>query len=208
MNFDPEARGIGFVHVRRPFGKWLGDMGLIYGILAWPLVAAFAARLLDSAEPLALDRRRPRRERRRRRRSWPATTSRARWSSRIWMAVGIGAALSRELSAPLRFLWILMAGGAALLLIPEILYLKDAFDGSPLFRMNTVFKAGYQAFLLLGLAAACALPWAGVWLRRARAVGAVGGGRRGADPARPRLPLRRAATPARAASPTPRRWTA
>ena len=59
-----------------------------------------------------------------------------------------------------------MAGGAALLLIPEILYLKDAFDGSPLARMNTVFKAGYQAYLLLGLAAACALPWAGVWLRR------------------------------------------
>ena len=26
--------------------------------------------------------------------------------------------------------------------------------------MNTVFKAGYQAFLLLGLAAGCALPWA------------------------------------------------
>ena len=44
LNFDPEARGIGFVHVRRPFGKWLGDMTLIYGILAWPLVAAFAAR--------------------------------------------------------------------------------------------------------------------------------------------------------------------
>jgi uncharacterized membrane protein len=65
-----------------------------------------------------------------------------------------------------RFLWILMAGGAALLLIPEILYLKDAFDGSPLFRMNTVFKAGYQAFLLLGLAAGCALPWAGGWLPR------------------------------------------
>ena len=32
--------------------------------------------------------------------------------------------------------------------------------------MNTVFKAGYQAYLLLGLAAACALPWAGVWLTR------------------------------------------
>src|SRR4051794_17321768 len=48
LNFDPEARGIGFVHVRRPFGKWLGDMGLIYGILAWPLVGAFCARLFES----------------------------------------------------------------------------------------------------------------------------------------------------------------
>ncbi|WP_028065033.1 DUF2298 domain-containing protein [Solirubrobacter soli] len=165
LNFEPEAKGIGFVHVRRPFGKWLGDMALIYGILAWPLAGAFAARLFES------------------RNAW-------RWIGgglavgvvvgsilatddlagamvvAVWMAVGIGATLSRELIAPLRFLWILMAGGAALLLIPEILYLKDAFDGSPLFRMNTVFKAGYQAYLLLGLAAACALPWTGVWLRR------------------------------------------
>jgi YYY domain-containing protein len=165
LSFDPEARGIGFVHVRRPFGKWAGDMALIYGILAWPLVAAFAARVFDSP-------------------------NRWRWIGgglaasivvgsllagdnltgamvvAIWMAVGIGAVLDRELTAPARFLWILMSGGAALVLIPEILYLKDAFDGSPLFRMNTVFKAGYQAYLLLGLAAACALPWAGVWLRR------------------------------------------
>src|SRR3954447_15349680 len=165
LHFDPEARGIGFVHVRRPFGKWLGDMTLIYGILLWPLVAAFAARVLDS----------PNRWR------WVGGGLAASVVAgsllagdnltgamvvAIWMAVGISAVLSRELTAPARFLWILMAGGAALLLIPEILYLKDAFDGSPLFRMNTVFKAGYQAYLLLGLAAACALPWAGVWLRR------------------------------------------
>jgi uncharacterized membrane protein len=32
--------------------------------------------------------------------------------------------------------------------------------------MNTVFKAGYQAYLLLGLAAGVALPWAAVWLPR------------------------------------------
>src|SRR6185312_16238253 len=86
------------------------------------------------------------------------------------LAVGVGAgataALAPTLSAPERFLWVLIAGGLALLLIPEILYLRDAFDGSALFRMNTVFKAGYQAYLLLGLAAACALPWAAVWLPR------------------------------------------
>jgi uncharacterized membrane protein len=61
---------------------------------------------------------------------------------------------------------VLIAGGLALLLIPEVAYLRDAFDGSALFRMNTVFKAGYQAFVLLALAAACALPWAAVWLPR------------------------------------------
>jgi uncharacterized membrane protein len=74
--------------------------------------------------------------------------------------------LSPAVSAPERFLWVLIAGGLALLLIPELVYLRDAFDNSDLRRMNTVFKAGYQAYLLLGLAAACALPWAGVWLGR------------------------------------------
>ena len=31
LDFDPEARGIGVVATRRPFGKWMGDMTLIYG---------------------------------------------------------------------------------------------------------------------------------------------------------------------------------
>jgi YYY domain-containing protein len=165
LDFDPEARGIGFVHTRRPFAKWLGDLVLIYGILIWPLVAAYAAHWWDS----------PNRWR------WLGGGAAAAivvgvilagddltgaMVVAVAMAIGISAALSRELAAPVRFLWILIAGGAALLLIPEILYLKDAFDGSPLARMNTIFKAGYQAYLLLGLAAGCALPWAGVWLRR------------------------------------------
>ena len=70
------------------------------------------------------------------------------------------------MSPPARFLWVLVAGGAALLMIPELLFLRDAFDNSALERMNTVFKSGYQAFLLLGLAAGAALPWAAVWLPR------------------------------------------
>jgi uncharacterized membrane protein len=78
----------------------------------------------------------------------------------------VSAALAPEIPAPARFLWVLVAGGAVLVLIPELFYLRDAFDGSALFRMNTVFKAGYQAYLLLGLAAGCALPWAGAWLPR------------------------------------------
>ena len=51
-------------------------------------------------------------------------------------------------------------------LTPELVYVRDAFDGGDLFRMNTVFKLGYQAWLLLAIAAACALPWAGAWLPR------------------------------------------
>src|ERR1700754_3695249 len=45
LNFDPEARGIGVVHERRAFPKWLGDMSLIYGILVFPLVALYIRRV-------------------------------------------------------------------------------------------------------------------------------------------------------------------
>jgi YYY domain-containing protein len=165
LNFDPEARGVGVVHERRPFGKWLGDMALIYGILIWPLLGLYVRRLVDSP-------------------------NRGRWLGwglagavvggsllassdltgagvlAVGVAVGVSAALEPRIAAPARFLWVLVAGGAALLLIPELFYLRDAFDGSALFRMNTVFKAGYQAYLLLGLAAGCALPWAAAWLPR------------------------------------------
>src|SRR3954454_7809825 len=33
LNFTAEEHGVAFVHTRRPFMKWLGDMALIYGIL-------------------------------------------------------------------------------------------------------------------------------------------------------------------------------
>ncbi len=165
LNFNPEARGVGVVHERRAFTKWLGDMVMIYGILLWPLLAAFASRVRALEKPwLVL--------------GWggiAAVVVGALLAAdqltgvmvlAIGVAVGVGAALSPAVTAPERFLWVLIAGGLALVLIPELVYLRDAFDNSALLRMNTVFKAGYQAYLLLGLAAACALPWAGVWLGR------------------------------------------
>jgi YYY domain-containing protein len=166
LNFTPEARGVALVHERRPFTKWLGDTALIYGILLWPILAAFAGRLRALANPWRWA-------------GWGLVAAAVAGSllatSHLTgamllaggVAAGIAAALSLSLSAPERFLWVLIAGGLALLFIPEVVYLRDAFDGTPLARMNTVFKAGYQAYLLLGLAAACALPWAGVWLSRA-----------------------------------------
>jgi uncharacterized membrane protein len=82
------------------------------------------------------------------------------------LAIALAALVSRQLAAPERFLWLLVSGGLICVLLPELVYVRDAFDGTDLFRMNTVFKLGYQAWLLLAVAAACALPWAGAWLPR------------------------------------------
>ena len=49
---------------------------------------------------------------------------------------------------------------------PELLYIRDEFDDSALYRMNTVFKLYYQAWLLLGLGAIGACAWWRAWLPR------------------------------------------
>jgi YYY domain-containing protein len=177
LNFDPAARGIGGVSEHRSFAHWAGDMALIYGILAWGVLAAYAGRLLAA-------------RRRVRTAVWGAVGAAFVLSllapldlsgiALLLAALGVAvhAALTRRLPAPERFLWLLVAGGVACVLVPELVYVRDEFDGSDLYRMNTVFKLGYQAFILLAIAASCALPWAGRWLpRRAwagwAAVGAV-----------------------------------
>ena len=75
----------------------------------------------------------------------------------VLLAVALHAVFSAP--APQRAVWLLVAGGLACLLGPELLYVRDEFDGSPLYRMNTVFKLGFQAWLLLGLAGIGALAW-------------------------------------------------
>lgn len=55
------------------------------------------------------------------------------------------------------FLWCLVGTAAALIAVSERVYLRDVFDGSPSFRMNTVFKLYYQVWLLLGVATGPAL---------------------------------------------------
>jgi YYY domain-containing protein len=168
VNFDPEGHGVGVVpnDERRSFQHWLGDMVLIYGTLAWPIAAAFVARVV------AL----------RSRWTWIGGTATfllffgallatanltGALIEGVLLVIAVAAALSPRLPATERFFWVMVGGALALLVIPELLYLRDAFDHSALARMNTVFKAGYQAYLLLGLAAAVALPWAAAWLPKA-----------------------------------------
>src|SRR5579884_3520452 len=61
---------------------------------------------------------------------------------------------------------ILVIVGVAAVALPELVYLRDAFDNSALYRMNTVFKFYYQGWILLGVAAAYGAYRSWIVLRR------------------------------------------
>jgi YYY domain-containing protein len=174
LTFDPSARGLDLVDGRPPFARFLGNLALIYGIFAWLVAAAFVARLLASRRPWRTF-------------AWSAVAAIFAGSLlaladlagaallAALVVVAVGALASRSLPAAERCLWLLIAGALICVLLPELVYVRDAFAGGELYRMNTVFKLGYQAWLLLAVAAACALPWATAHLpRRAWPVWAAG----------------------------------
>ena len=183
LTFDPAARGIGVVDEGRGFARWVRDEAAAVRRArrvrrrrlrrrAGRDAAAGPQRGVDrgggAVRRLAARRARLRARRAARRRCWSSRSS------------GSGRSGRRP---PQRLVWLLAAGGVACVLGPELLYVRDEFDGSALYRMNTVFKLGYQAWLLLGLAGIGALAW---WRRVAaaprRALGLRGargrGGRR------------------------------
>lgn len=64
---------------------------------------------------------------------------------------GLAVAAAHERGA-VRLIGALFAAGFGLALVPEFLFIQDAFGN----RMNTVFKLGFQAWLFLGIASAAA----------------------------------------------------
>jgi YYY domain-containing protein len=83
------------------------------------------------------------------------------------------------------YVWCLVGLAAALVGAAEVVYLRDVFDGGAAFRMNTVFKLYYQAWLLLGVASGPALAW--LWARVAPRLAWAWAP---PDPERARLPIR------------------
>ncbi len=175
LSFDPAAKGIGWVGEGRGFAGWVRDQLLLFGSLAVFVALAFLGRLAVTRRPG-------------RNAVWIGVA--AVFAGSLLAAVdlahiallgvllvaALAAVMSPTVPSGLRAVWVLLAAGVACLLGPEVLYVRDEFDGGPLFRMNTVFKLDYQAWFLLGLAGIGALAWWRTWLPRRAArllVGAV-----------------------------------
>jgi YYY domain-containing protein len=165
FDFDPAARGLGAVTERQGFASWLADVGLVYGSLALPVLLAYLGLLLGTRAPA-------------RNAAWGAAAAVFAGSLlaaaerlhlavlALALAVALRGVLATRREPAQRAVWLVLAGGIGCLAVPEVLYVRDEFDGSALYRMNTVFKLGHQAWLLLGIGGVAALAWAAWWLPR------------------------------------------
>jgi len=86
------------------------------------------------------------------------------------LAAGTPVLLARRLPTRVWFIvWLAVLAWAVSLGV-ELIYIRDHLDGSEAYRMNTVFKFGLQAWILMAVAAGAALPWLAHGLRRAGVV--------------------------------------
>jgi YYY domain-containing protein len=173
LSYDPAAEGFGTVERRASFSSWAGDHLALYGLLAYLVATAYAIRLASSRHPWRIV-------------GWSGAAAVFTGSLlataelagvallAVLLLVAAHAAFLSRAPAPERWVWVLIGGGLLCLLIPEVVYVRDSFDGTDLYRMNTMFKLGYQAWLLLALAGAPAILWSSGWLGRHARLAAVG----------------------------------
>jgi YYY domain-containing protein len=161
--FDPPTTSIGLVRDHLSFSRFFGDFLLIWGLFLWVVLALFVGRFDLRARYAA----------------WAGSVllfalvllaPSQRAGAAVALLVAAGAAFATlatgKLSQPYRMLWLLAAVGLGLLASWELVYLRDAFDGTASFRFNTVFKTGYQAWFLLSIVAGVAVYWSARWFGR------------------------------------------
>ncbi len=167
VSFEANARGLGLVDARErePLGDFLGHNAVLYGALLWLLVAPFAARLDRVRHPVRLL-------------VWgtavvavvlsATATARLAGAALVLLLAGVAlwAALVPARPTGERLLWGFAAAGLVLIAGPEVAYVRDEFEGTAFVRMNTVFKMGYQAWLVLAVAGAVVLAASEAWLSR------------------------------------------
>ncbi len=153
LDYSTAASGLGIVGDHDNFTRFAADVLLIYGLPLWILLAVAVTRLSLPVRYVV----------------WGGTVAvfvlvllaPARLAGLLLLLVLVACSLfialrSRSTAAE-RFFWLLVTVGLGLIAVGEIVYIEDVFQDTPSYRFNTVFKAGYQAWFLLAIAASVAV---------------------------------------------------
>jgi YYY domain-containing protein len=161
-HFSPTTRGLAIVRDHQPFTRLVADLGSIYSLPLWMLVAALAHRLTVPWRYLV----------------WSAVAlmvilvllAPERLAGLFLVlliaAVALHAWLDTRLPSADRYFWLLVGVACGLIAAWDFVYIRDLFDGTANYRFNTVFKLGYQAWFLLAIAAGYGVVQSAKWLRR------------------------------------------
>ena len=151
LHFDAPASGLELVGNRRTLAETGRDAALTVGLALWLVAAAYLAVavsrppgivvIVAGLTALAVT-------------VGAVSGLRLGWAALLLAGAAIAAwqLLRTRRTPPEAFVWLSAFGGFTCLLLAELVFVRDAFAGTPLERMNTVFKLGYQAWLLLGIA--------------------------------------------------------
>jgi len=163
LHFSAPTRGLGVVSDHSTLTQFLHDYLLMYGLPLWVVGAAIIWKVGQRQAPA-------------RYLVWGAVLALALLALLAsWHVDGVIlllaaliftliTAFESDQAQPYRVFWLLVAAAIGLVAIGEAVYIRDVFDHSVNYRMNTVFKFGYQAWFLFMILAGCGVFWSRRWL--------------------------------------------
>jgi len=159
LTFEPGTDGTSGVSDRQDLWHLLGRLGLTQGVLLGIGLLALAVRATRAAAAVTA----------------VALVLGLVGSSLAGPVLLFGLAAvalvtaARGRDVPTGFALVLLGAALFSLFLPEVVYVKDAFEGTPFERQNTIFKFGFGAWVLLGTAAGAlaAASWSAAGTRRA-----------------------------------------